>query len=145
MTPANRDNTVRILLVEDDEVDVMGIRRAFEKLRIANPIIEARDGVEALEILRGSEGKPPLPRPFLILLDLNMPRINGIELLRELRNDPQLHSSIVFVLTTSKSEEDMVAAYDLNVAGYMVKSKIRRDFMRLVDMLDHYWKVIEFP
>lgn len=139
------EKTVNILLVEDDEVDVMGVRRAFQKMRIANPIRVAHNGIEGLAILRGEGGREPMPRPFLVLLDLNMPRMNGIEFLTELRADPDLKSSIVFVLTTSKDQEDLVAAYDLNVAGYIVKSTISRDFLNLVDMLDHYWKVIEFP
>ena len=139
------EKTVNILLVEDDEVDVMGVRRAFQKMRIANPIRVAHNGIEGLAILRGEGGREPMPRPFLILLDLNMPRMNGIEFLTELRADPELKGCIVFVLTTSKDQEDLVAAYDLNVAGYIVKSTISRDFLNLVDMLDHYWKVIEFP
>lgn len=139
------DKTVRILLVEDDEIDVMGIQRAFKKLKIANPIIVAQNGLEALQILRGENGREPLPKPYMVLLDLNLPRINGIELLTQMRRDPELKSTIVFVLTTSKDEEDRCAAYDLNVAGYMVKSEIGKDFMKLVSMLDHYWRVIEFP
>ncbi len=139
------DKTVRILLVEDDEIDVMGIRRAFKKLKIANPISVASNGLEALHMLRGENGHERLVKPYMVLLDLNLPRLNGIEFLTELRRDPELKSTIVFVLTTSKDEEDRGAAYDLNVAGYMVKSEIGRDFMKLVSMLDHYWRVIEFP
>lgn len=135
------EKTVHILLVEDDEVDVMGIQRAFEKLRIANPITVKYNGLEALEFLRNGL----IRTPYLILLDLNMPRMNGIEFLTELRQDPALHNAIVFVLTTSKDQEDRLAAYNLNVAGYIVKSNIGRDFMKLVHMLDHYWRLIEFP
>ena len=134
--------TVKILLVEDNEVDVEAIKRAFRKHRIANPIITAKDGLEALEILKNQEDAKP---PVLVLLDLNMPRMSGIEFLQELRDDPDLRKTIVFVLTTSKSEEDKVASYDLNVAGYMVKSEVGKDFINLVEMLDHYWKVVEFP
>ena len=139
------DNTVHILLVEDDEIDVMGIQRAFKKLKIANPVTVASNGVEALHILRGEGDYEKLEKPYMMLLDLNLPRLNGIELLTELRRDPELKSTIVFVLTTSKDEQDRGAAYDLNVAGYMVKSEIGRNFMKLVSMLDHYWRVIEFP
>ena len=139
------DRTVHVLLVEDNEVDVEGVRRAFRRERIANPIHVATDGLEALHLLRGAHGHEPLTRPFLILLDLNLPRMNGIEFLRAVRADEQLHSAIVFVLTTSKSEEDIVASYDLNVAGYIVKEDVGRGFVRLIQMLDHYWRVVEFP
>ncbi len=103
---------VHILLVEDDMMDVRIIERTFEKHKIANPVHVANDGVEALEILRGQNGHAPLPRPFLILLDLNMPRMDGITFLQKLRQEPKLHDSIVFVLTTSDDDRDKVAAYD---------------------------------
>lgn len=137
--------TVHILLVEDDEIDVMGVQRAFKKLKIANPLTVAHNGLEALQILRGEGGREAPRKPYMVLLDLNLPRMNGIEFLTELRRDPELHNTIVFVLTTSRDDEDRFAAYEFNVAGYMVKSKIGKDFMELVAMLDHYWRVIEFP
>ena len=134
---------VTIILVEDDDVDVQGIRRAFKKNKIANPLKVARDGVEALEMLRGN-GAETL-RPYLILLDINMPRMNGIEFLRELRNDSRLKDSIVFVLTTSRADEDRFDAYQFNVAGYIVKADAGAGFMKAVDLLDRYWKIVEFP
>lgn len=136
---------VHVLLVEDNEVDREAVRRAFERHRIANPIHNAMDGIEALERLRGVNGKPKLPRPYLILLDINMPRMTGIELLSELRADPELRDSIVFVLTTSKRDEDKMAAYGANVAGYILKSDVGAGFVGLVSLLDHYWRVVEFP
>jgi CheY-like chemotaxis protein len=136
--------TVNVLLVEDNEVDQEGVRRAFERHRIANPVRVASDGVEALRILRG-DGVDRLARPYLILLDINLPRMNGLELLRALRADPELRDSIVFVLTTSQRDEDRLASYDLNVAGYMVKSDVGAGFLGMVQMLDHYWRVVEFP
>ena len=136
------DKTVNVLVIEDNDVDVEAIRRGFRKHKIANPIQVARDGVEALQMLRSPTG---VERPFLILLDLNMPRMNGIEFLRALREDPDLRDAIVFVLTTSKSEEDKIASYGFNVAGYMVKEDVGVGFLNLVEMLDHYWRVIEFP
>ena len=138
------DNDVNILLVEDHAIDAEAIERAFRDARIANPIYVARDGVEALAALRG-DGAKPIPRPYLILLDLNMPRMNGIEFLRELREDEQLKSSIVFVLTSSDDDRDKSAAYKRQIAGYMVKSRAGEDFMDLIKLLDHYWRVIEFP
>jgi len=136
--------TVNVLLVEDDEIDVMAVKRAFRKLKIANPLIVAHDGAEALAILRG-EGKESAPRPRLLLVDLNMPGMGGIEFIRELRNDRDLNDTIVFVLTSSKLDRDRVDAYNLNVAGYIVKTNVGQDFLELVSMLDHYWRVVEFP
>jgi len=132
-------------LVEDNAIDQEAIKRAFQRHRIGNPVHVAADGIEALARLRGSDGQPKLPRPYLVLLDLNMPRMNGVELLRELRADPELHDSIVFVLTTSKRDEDRIASYDLNVAGYVVKSDVGAGFIRLIELLDHYWRIVEFP
>ena len=137
--------TVNILLVEDDEVDVMAIKRAFRELKIANPLFEARDGVEALEMLRGTAGREPIMHPLLILLDLNMPRMGGLEFLDELRKDPDLHRSMVFVMTTSAAEEDRVRAYNHNIAGYVLKHSPGRTFMDAIAMLEHYWRVVEFP
>lgn len=134
-----------VLLVEDDDVDVMAVKRSFRELRIANPLFEARDGIEALERLRGKQGIPPIPSPFIILLDLNMPRMNGMEFLEEIRKDPQLHASIVFVMTTSSDENDRVRAYNYNVAGYVLKHSPGRSFIDAVSMLEHYWRIVELP
>ena len=136
--------TVHILLVDDNDVDVEAVLRAFTRQRIANPVTVAHDGVEALQVLRG-RGQPKLPRPHLVLLDLAMPRMNGLEFLQQLRNDPELHDTVVFVLTTSSADEDKVASYGHNVAGYIVKSRVGEDFVRLISLLDHYWRVVEFP
>ncbi|MCH8622202.1 response regulator [Undibacterium sp. TS12] len=133
---------VTILVVDDDDVDVLGIERALKKLKIANPIIRARDGIEALDILRSPEG---LPRPYLILMDINMPRMNGLEMLAELRNDKHLSSAVVFVLTTSQDDQDKLQAYSQHVAGYIVKQHVGDGFMRVTEMLDHYWRVVELP
>lgn len=138
-------NAVSILLVEDDAIDAEAIQRAFRKHRIANPLQVFSDGLEALECLRGQGESSPPTRPYLILLDLNMPRMNGIEFLEELRNDESLHDNVVFVLTTSDDDRDKVAAYEQHVAGYMVKSKAGEDFMELIALLDHYWRIVEFP
>lgn len=136
---------VSILLVEDDEVDAELVVRGFRKLKIANPIVIAKDGVDALSHLRGEKGFATIESPFLILLDINMPRMNGHEFLTELRADPKLHESIVFVLTTSSAEKDRLAAYNHNIAGYLLKSRAGEDFTSMLAMLDHYWKYVEFP
>lgn len=134
-----------IVLVEDDAVDQLAIKRAFQKEKIANTIIVARDGVEGLELLRGTETKPPLPKPYIVLLDWNMPRMNGLEFLRALRADPDHKDAVVFVLTTSKADEDRLAAYGEHVAGYVVKENVGNTFMELVRFVDHYWKIVELP
>ena len=136
---------VDLLLVDDDEVDVQGLKRAFAKNRIANPITVARDGIEALDILRGENGHAKLPRPHLILLDLNMPRMNGIEFLEAIRADEDLRSTIVFMITTSKAEEDKARAYGHNVAGYIVKQDPARTFMEAVALIESYWKIVDLP
>jgi len=130
---------VTILLVEDDEIDVKALRWAFEKLKIANPLVIARDGVAAWEMLA------ELPRPYLVITDINMPRMNGIELLRKIRQSKDYHDSIVFVLTTSNDEQDKIDAYQLNVAGYMLKSDMGTSFTRAIGLIENYWKVVEFP
>lgn len=138
-------NTVHILLVEDDDIDAELVERAFKKNKIANPLYRARDGVDALEMLRGENGYDQVLTPRLVLVDLNMPRMDGIEFLREMRADPKLRRTIVFVLTTSKREEDKARAYDLNVAGFLVKSNLGDEFMAMIEMLDCYWRIVEFP
>lgn len=137
--------TVNLLLVDDDEVDVQGLKRAFSKSRIGNPISVARDGIEALEILRGENGQTKLPKPHLIMLDLNMPRMNGLEFLEAIRADEDLKSALVFMITTSKTEEDKARAYGHNVAGYIVKQDPANTFMQAVSLLEHYWRIVEFP
>ena len=130
-----------ILLVEDDDIDAKIVKRAFNKLRIANPIVRATDGVMALELLKDGT----VSRPYIILLDLNMPKMGGLEMLEVLRGDKDLSNSIVFVLTTSKDDEDKVAAYNQNIAGYIVKEKLQNGFDELVKLLDYYWRIVELP
>lgn len=136
---------VHILMVEDDEVDLEAALRAFDQKKITNPLTVAGDGLEALDILRGQNGHERLPRPYIILLDLNMPRMNGIEFLKHLRNDPELKSSVVFVLTTSKNEEDIMAAYQLHVAGYFLKATLGQQVFELPQLMQNYWRIVELP
>jgi CheY-like chemotaxis protein len=123
-------------------VDVMNVKRAFQKNHIANPLFVAGDGEEALRQLRG--GKIPRERR-IVLLDLNMPRMNGIEFLRQLRQDPELKSATVVVLTTSNDERDKIEAYDLNVAGYLLKPVTFSNFCEVMAALNRYWALVELP
>lgn len=133
---------LNILLVEDDDVDVMNVRRAFKKNNIANPLFLAKDGIDALDQLRSGE----LPRDRrIILLDLNMPRMNGIELLREIRRDAELSPTPVIVLTTSNDERDRIEAYHLNVAGYILKPVTFSNFCEVMAALNKYWALVELP
>ena len=133
---------LNILLVEDDEVDVMNVKRAFEKYHIMNPVFVAENGLEALQMLR--TGAVPGERR-IILLDLNMPRMNGIDFLRALRADAELKSTTVVVLTTSNNDRDKIEAYNLNVAGYLVKPVTFSEFAELMITLNKYWSLVELP
>lgn len=140
------DKLLNILLIEDDSVDVMNVQRAFKKNNITNPLHIAFNGVEALNMLRGTNGKPRMnPQPRIILLDINMPKMNGLEFLRELRNDPELKSISVFVMTTSNDDQDKIEAYRLNVAGYILKPLSFEKFVNAVSILNSYWKLCEQP
>ena len=136
-----KSKEVTLLLVEDDDVDAMTIERSFLKQRISNKIVRAYDGIEALALLR----QDTVPRPLIILLDLQMPRMGGIEFLKELRADVNLSHLVVFVLTTSKSEEDMLSSYKQHIAGYFVKGQSGEKFLEIVNVIDSYWKVVELP
>jgi CheY-like chemotaxis protein len=136
---------INLLLVEDDDGDAKALARAFKKARISNNIVRAVDGVDALEILKGINDKVPPPSPCILLVDLNMPRMNGIELIKALRSDDEWKRSIVFVLTTSKRDEDKQAAYDLNVAGYISKATVAEDFLSLISLIDLYVCIMEMP
>ncbi len=136
------DRVLNILLVEDDEVDVMNVRRAFERNNVSNPLFVAGNGLEALEVLRGNN----MPKERrLILLDLNMPKMNGIEFLQALRADPELSSTPVVVLTTSNDDQDKIDAYNLNVAGYLLKPVTFSNFCERMTTLNKYWTLVEMP
>ena len=142
MTATATEKLLNILLVEDDDVDVMNVRRAFQKNHITNPLYVASNGVEALAQLRG--GKIPRDRR-IVLLDLNMPQMNGIEFLREVRADPELNLTPVVVLTTSNDERDRIEAYNLNVAGYLLKPVTFSNFCEVMAALNKYWALVELP
>jgi len=143
--PAEERPGLNILMVEDDDVDVMSARRAFQARKAPHTLTVASDGREALAILRAEGGRPSWRAPYVILLELNLPRMNGLEFLAELRRDRDHHGAVVFVLTTSDAERDRQAAYARNVAGYVVKSTLGHNFGPMVDLLDAYARVVLLP
>lgn len=136
---------ITILLVEDDDVAAEAVCRNLKKMSIDYPIIHASDGVEALEILLNKNPQKKVPKPFLILLDLNMPRMNGFEFLNFIRNDKQLKDTVVFVLTTSDDDKDRSRAYHECIAGYMVKSSVGPQFAKLAALLESYKLAVTLP
>ncbi|MEO0345196.1 MAG: response regulator [Pseudomonadota bacterium] len=126
---------ITLLLVDDDDVDIMSICRALTAKGIENPLVVAHDGVEALECLRGENGRQRVEPPFIILLDLNMPRMDGIEFLGELRADPALQHSVVYVLTTSSAQNDRLKAHAHNVDGFITKGASQDVVNDVIDLL----------
>lgn len=138
------ENLVNILVAEDDEVDVMNIKRAFKKNNMKNKVFFAKNGVEAWEMLTATnEEKRIIPSPKVLLLDINMPKMNGLELLQKIRDDENLKSLAVFMLTTSNDENDKYAAQNLNVAGYIVKPVNFEKFVQAMATLNNYWALTE--
>lgn len=137
--------SVHVVLIDDDDVDVEAVVRSFRLHGLHNPITIFRNGAEALQAMRGRFGSELATTPFLVLLDLNMPMMNGIEFLDAIRGDPDLRRAIVFALTTSDTDEDKRAAYERHVAGYLVKSHLGVSYGSLTQMLDNYWRIVEFP
>ncbi|MDD5328011.1 MAG: response regulator [Phycisphaerae bacterium] len=134
-------NTKPILLVEDDNVDAMMVKRSLKDLNIPNPMIHLLNGEEALGHLQNDSNE----RPCVILLDLNMPRMNGIELLQVVKNDDKLRKIPIVVLTTSKAEQDKTETFKLGVAGYMLKGTDYKKFVEIMRVIDLYWTLSELP
>jgi CheY-like chemotaxis protein len=134
-------NSKPILLVEDDSVDVMTVERALKDLEVASKLVPAGDGEEALTYLRGHGNT----KPSVILLDLNMPKMNGIEFLKIVKADHGLKRIPVIVLTTSNSEQDIAKSFELGAAGYMVKSVDYKRFMQIIETIDSYWTLSKLP
>jgi len=133
------DNEAVMLLVEDDRVDIMTVQRALKKIDVSNPLYVARTGVEALGMLRG-DGYPIIePRPSLILLDLNLPKMGGIEFLKELRADPVLRPMRVIVLTSSDEPSDQAAAFEYEVDDYVVKPHSFDEFSNAMSIILADW------
>lgn len=137
--------SLHLLLVEDDPVDAEALLRNLQQHQLTLAYTHVVDGVEALYALRGERGYTPVPKPYLILLDIYLPRMNGLEFLSALRRDPVLKQSVVFVLTASESEADMMAAYNRQIAGYLLKAKVREEFFTFLKLLDLYGVMIEMP
>ena len=133
---------VTFLIVDDDIVSIMAIERTIRKLKLENPIETARDGAEALARLRS---EPREMAPYIIVLDLNMPRMGGLEFLSRVRADVELRNSVIFVLTTSDAPDDIARAYDRMVAGYIVKEDTLGSMRKAIEMLDAYVKIVRLP
>jgi len=130
-----------LLLVEDDQVDVMTVKRALKEIHVTNPVVNLENGEEALKYLRD----PDSPKPCIILLDLNMPIMNGIEFLQVVKQDAQLRRIPVVVLTTSEEQQDKINSFNLGVAGYMAKPVDYRQFVDVMRTIDAYWTISELP
>jgi CheY-like chemotaxis protein len=142
------DGDTPILLVEDDKIDVMNVKRAFMTNGISNPLFVASDGEDALAFLRHTspyEEPAKAPRPGIVLLDINMPVMNGIEFLRAVKSDKDLKSIPIVVLTTSQEESDRLRSFELSVAGYIIKPVGYHKFVETVKVIDRYWTLSELP
>jgi len=136
---------LNVLLVDDDDVSSESVIRSLRKHSLNFPIVVAEDGAEALSILRNTHPRSSIKKPFLILLDLNMPGMDGFEFMTEIRADKKLCESVIFVLTTSDADADRSRAYHNQIAGYMVKSSVGPQFSKLASLLDSYHAAIKLP
>ena len=130
-----------VLLIEDDNVDAMTVERAFKDIKVANPLVRTANGEEALDYLRAEDNG----KPCVILLDLNMPKMNGVEFLKALKVDIELKKMPVVVLTTSNEEQDVMDSFELSAAGYMVKPVDYKKFVEAVRAINLYWTLSELP
>ena len=135
---------LQILVVEDDEVDILTLLRAFKKLGFDRPVTIARDGIEALQIMRREHPEKQITKPYVVLADLNMPRMNGLELLTEIRKDPSLFSTSVFILSTSRHPADLSIAHKHNVAGYLRKPLSFEEYQSTIKALKEYWSLCHY-
>jgi CheY-like chemotaxis protein len=138
-------NLKPILLVEDDSVDAMTVKRAFKDLKITNLLVHKFNGEEALEYLRSNGNGNSNGKPCVILLDLNMPRMNGVEFLKVIKADDKLKKIPVVVLTTSQEQQDKIESFKLSVAGYMLKSVDYKRFVEVIRTINLYWTLSELP
>ena len=146
MTAANQGDPVEILLAEDNPGDVRLTEKALEKGKIVNNLHVVEDGVEAIEFLRQEGEYADVPRPDLMLLDLNMPRMDGQEVLAEMDENPELRRIPVVVLTSSEAEEDIVQSYELNANAYLTKPVDFDGFMDVIESVEEFWlAVVKLP
>lgn len=134
-----------VLLVDDDDVAIEGVMRSLQKQSVPCRTLAAGDGSEALAILRSDHPTKRLITPVIVLLDLNMPGMDGFQFLEAVRADPVLKRTVIFILTTSAREQDRCRAYDGHVAGYMVKSAVGPQFARLAEFISKYANTQQLP
>jgi len=137
--------TARFLIVDDDDIDAKAISRAIQERGLPLEVRRAVDGEEALHMLRGTGGHERIQGPVVVTLDLNMPRMNGLECLHALREDPALHETVVFIVTTSDTPTDREEAYSMNPAGYIVKGTAPGTYEAVADLLAKYTQVVALP
>ena len=146
MTSRTHTKNIEILLVEDSPADILITREAFQDARLMNTIHVVEDGVQALEFLRREGNYASAPRPDLILLDLNLPRKNGREVLAEIKETAEFKSIPVVVLTTSNADEDILKAYDLHANCYVIKPVGFDNFLKAVQSIENFWfSVVVLP
>jgi CheY-like chemotaxis protein len=140
------DKKIILLHIEDDSVDKMVVERVLKKMDIVSNVHHASNGEEALNKLKGTNGEEKIsPLPHVILLDINMPKMNGLEFLKELRSDPELKHISVYMVTTSSDDSDVAGAYEYNVAGYILKPVDIAHFEGTFKLITDFWKLCEFP
>ena len=140
------DRPTRILVIDDSALYRQAIQNAIHDMPEVSVVGFAKNGIEALEMLTGTNGHEKLvPRPSVILLDLNMPQMNGHEFLQELRSDPELKPISVYVLSTSGDDKDRMEAFEKNVAGYILKPLTLEDYVEAINTLNKYWQLTELP
>ncbi len=132
---------ISVLVVEDDEVDFKLLMRSFSQRKISNSIVRAKDGLDAWEKIQTGE----IQKPFIVLLDLNMPRMNGQELLNEIRNDPEYKGTVVFLMTTSMDQKDINQVFSKQAAGYFLKDNVQGSIDKMVETIDGYWQIAVLP
>jgi hypothetical protein len=140
------EKKITLLHIEDDSVDKMVVERVLKKMEIISVVHHAENGEDAINKLKGINGEEKLsPAPQVILLDINMPKMNGLEFLKELRNDPELKHISVYMVTTSNDESDVAGAYEYNVAGYILKPVDIAHFEGTFKLITDFWRLCEFP
>ncbi|MCH8323284.1 MAG: response regulator, partial [Proteobacteria bacterium] len=131
---------IHILLIDDDKIVHKAMRRILEEKSMVNPLLTAKNGEEGLSILKSPDGPWARGLPLLVILDLNMPKMDGHEFLKEMRGDPKLNNIPVFILTTSKAPRDLGDAYDMAVIGYVIKEELSESLEKALTVLEQTWR-----